>query len=502
MSEREKDGAGPGAVRTGEAAEPAGGPPDATPPAPASTAAPASPDRRRFMKGLAIGGAAAAAAGGGFAYGSYRARGIPHEQIDDFLEIDPDYRAFDQRSQIQTFTLSEKLPQQFRGRVAAWEKAAQARGTNFVFEGSAQSFIEGKVDNDKPGWRQLDYALEKAAWQTSFVQAGFHAFGVPRQGVYAWEQKDLAADRWRFDSPEDAAVKIKSAAKLFGAVRCGIAPRDPRFDYDPLYSATEERTISWEEFYDEAGFVPKSVIVCLVPMDYDAIATAPSVVQSATAAQGYSRMTMVSGQLARFLRELGYRAVGSGNDLGNNVAYAVSAGLGESARAGWLIAPGLGPRVRICKVYTELDVDQLAHDKPRFFNIESFCLHCRRCADACPSQAITHGGKSMGPEYEGADDPDYAWSSNPGAHLFYNDMKKCFEFWVDNGGDCGSCISVCPYNKPDFWHHDFVDSIQTLVPGPVHALMREFDILFGYGHVDDPDRVARFWESGRDMSSG
>ncbi len=481
---------------------PAGGPSAGTAPAPGSEPAPESMDRRRFMKGLALGGAAAAVAGGGLAYGNHRAKGIPQAQVDDILEIADDYKPFDQRNQIQTFTLSQKLPEQFRERVSAWEKAAKARGATFAVKGSAQQFIRGKERDDRPGWRQLDYALERAAWQSSFVQAGFHAFGVPRQGVYAWEQNDLAEKRWQFESPEDAAVKIKTAAKLFGAVRCGIAPRDHRFDYDPLYSATEERLISWDEFYEEAGFVPKSVIVCLVPMDYDAIATAPSVIQSATAAQGYSTMTVVSGQLARFLRELGYRAVGSGNDLGNNVAYAVSAGLGESARAGWLIAPSLGPRVRICKVYTELDVSQVAHDRPRFFNIESFCLHCKRCADACPSQAITHGGKSMKPEYEGADDPDYSWSSNPGAKLFYNDMKKCYEFWVDNGGDCGACVSVCPYNKPEFWHHDFVDATQTLVPGPVHALMREFDILFGYGHVDDSSRVDKFWESGRDMNSG
>lgn len=463
---------------------------------------PDDPSRRTFFKRVAIGGGAAVVAGGAFAYGNYRAKGIPHEKIDDFLPISDDYKPFDQRSKLQTFTLSKQLPEQFPERVAAWEKAAKERGGDLQVKGSAEKFKKGNVQKDKPGWTQLDYALDKAAWQTSFFQAGYHAYGDPRQGVFGWEQKDLAETKWQFESPQDAAVKIKTAAKLFGAVRCGIAPRDHRFDYDPLYSTSEERTISWDEFYEEAGFVPKSVIVCLVSMDYEAMATAPSVIQSATAAQGYSEMTVVAGQLARFLRELGCKAVGSGNDLGNNVAYAVTAGLGECARAGWLIAPSLGPRVRICKVYTELDANQVAYDKPRFFNIESFCLNCKRCADVCPAQAITHGPKTMQPAYEGADDPNYAWSSNPGAHLFYNDMKKCFEFWVDNGGDCGSCISICPYNKPDFWHHDFVDSVQTLFPGPVHAIMREFDILFGYGHVGDVSRTKKFWKLGKHMNSG
>lgn len=32
--------------------------------------------------------------------------------------------------------------------------------------------------------------------------------------------------------------------------------------------------------------------------------------------------------------------------------------------------------------------------------------------------------------------------------------------------------------------------------GSVHAFMREMDIFFGYGKVDDPERVRKFWKMG------
>ncbi len=37
-------------------------------------------------------------------------------------------------------------------------------------------------------------------------------------------------------------------------------------------------------------------------------------------------------------------------------------------------------------------------------------------------------------------------SSNAGALKWYIDGEKCYEYWCDNGTDCSTCISVCPYN--------------------------------------------------------
>lgn len=173
--------------------------------------------------------------------------------------------------------------------------------------------------------------------------------------------------------------------------------------------------------------------------------------------------------------------------------YAAAAGLGEGGRNGQIITPKYGPRVRISKVYT--DFEPVEYDKARTFGIASFCKNCKRCAVDCPSQAITHGDPTWEPAY--SSDPDYIWHASRGVFKFHNDAKKCAKFWIDNDGGCGNCICACPYNKPDFWHHRLVDAQNVIAPGPVHAFMREMDILFGYGKVSDPTRVKKFWKLGK-----
>ena len=85
-------------------------------------------------------------------------------------------------------------------------------------------------------------------------------------------------------------------------------------------------------------------------------------------------MGIKADQMAKFIRGLGYHAVSAGNDLGNSVAYAIMAGLGEGGRNGQLLAPGVGPRVRIAKIYT--DFDFVEYDEPRSWGIEDYCLSC------------------------------------------------------------------------------------------------------------------------------
>ena len=186
----------------------------------------------------------------------------------------------------------------------------------------------------------------------------------------------------------------------------------------------------------------------------------------------------------------------SGNDLGFSVAYAVAAGLGEVSRAGWLITRDLGPRVRICKIYT--DFDFVEYDQPRDFSITNFCVECKNVQMPVLLVPSHKNQNQLIPTYEGADDPEYSWNNHSGVLKWHSDSKKCYEFWVENEGSCSSCIAACPYNKPDFWHHDLVDTSNVVVPGPGHAFMREMDKVFGYGNVNDPELVKKFWKSGRD----
>ncbi|OBQ56809.1 hypothetical protein SP90_01675 [Halodesulfovibrio spirochaetisodalis] len=342
---------------------------------------------------------------------------------------------------------------------------------------------------DIPGYSQLDNALTAASWAVHDVLMPGDSAGITNTGVNSWDlyNKDKNSNAFQFENPQHASIAIKKAAQSFGAINCGIARRDERWDYKEFFSPGRG-SFGWEDF----PFEPKSVIVMAVPMDYHMISTSPAWTSSGTVGDGYSRMAKVATCIAQFMRGLGYNAICAGNSMANSVAYGIMAGLGEGGRNGALIMPKHGPRFRICKVYT--DFEGAEYDKPMTFGVASFCERCKRCADACPSKAIPHDDKpSFMPTY--STNPDETWNNQKGIYKYYSNSKKCLKFWGENGNDCSNCISSCPYNKPDFWHHRLVDVMNTISPGAVHTMMREMDILFGYGKVGDPEKVVKFWST-------
>jgi reductive dehalogenase len=400
--------------------------------------------------------------------------------------IRDDYKQMDQRGVIQGFVHSPKLQERNENWVKSWESAAKKRGKDFKVRDSYKKYSQPEP-RDEIGYSQLEYALARGGWETSINSIPVTV--APNHGFQSWDQSNVNKTKYKFDAKEAASAAIKKAAKIYGSDKTGITVHDTRWDYNPLYDPIDEKDVSWDDF----PFKPKSVIVCLVEMDYEALSTAPTVVSDGTSGQGYSDMVVVAGHLAAFIRHLGYNAVASGNDLGLSVAYAVAAGMGEVSRGGWLITPDLGPKVRICKIYT--DFDFVEYDQPRDYSITNFCIHCKRCADACPTESISFEDEpTFGPTYEGSNDPDYNWNSHPGVLKWHNDSKKCYEFWVENGGSCSSCIAACPYNKPDFWHHDLIDTANVVLPGQAHTIMKEMDKVFGYGNVNDPIKVRNFWK--------
>jgi epoxyqueuosine reductase len=358
-----------------------------------------------------------------------------------------------------------------------------------------RTFERYDVDDSKPGFTRLDWALHHGSWAIEHAATPGSKFGMPNQGWYGWQQKtkkertsfldlDYVYDtKHKFETKQEASAAIKRAARLFGAELIGITHHNKMWDYKNHYIAPAQKAIGWEEF----PFKPKSVIVLGFEMDYESIATAPSYTLEGSIGEGYSRMAITAYQLSVFFKSLGYKAVAAGNDLGLSVPYGIQAGLGEAGRNGMLINYKYGPRIRIAKVYT--DFDFVENDKPMQFGVQEFCKSCKRCADQCPAGAIsTETEPSMTPPKDGE-----RWFNNPGAEKWYVNCKSCFEYWCKGNNSCGSCITSCPYNKPDFWHHRLVDKIGSMMPGPVHDVMREMDIAFGYGNTMDEKAVKQFW---------
>ncbi|MCM1566127.1 MAG: reductive dehalogenase [Dehalobacter sp.] len=389
---------------------------------------------------------------------------------------------------------------------------------------------------DELGWRELEVALDVAAWSVEYKFNGFTAPGsgpggviahypfnpatnesgtepVVIQGMYSWDNSKVVERRgqgrqWKFDSGEEASRIVKKAARFLGADLVGIAPYDDRWTYstwsrpnlkpfklpdgrteffptDPYkFMKGEVETFGqtvfdadWEKY---AGFQPKSVVTMVFEMDYEAYRTAPSILHSAAPGKSYSNMGEVAFKVANFLREIGYYAIPSGNDTGMSIPIAVQAGLGEVGRAGQLITQKYGPRLRIAKVYTDLE---LVPDKPRSFGVREFCRLCMKCADACPSQAISHEKEARVLQPE-----DCGPSENPYTEKWHVDSHRCLSFFAYNGGDCGNCISVCSWNKIDQWQHD-VARIATQIP-LVQDAARKFDEWFGYnGPVNPEERI-------------
>jgi reductive dehalogenase len=447
--------------------------------------------RRNFLK-LGLAGAGVAAAAGVGAYAVYRMEGVPHDEYP--VPIRDDFKPIDQRNTLHTFSgsraLTKKHPERDRVFNELLKKENPQGFKEFDYYESKQNFMLGPY-RDTPGFSQLEKALAIGSFFSARQQLGFGKGGMDStdRGVASWKQEMVARTKYQFNDPKEAALAIRSAARLFGALRCGITKRDRRWDFDPLYDVEHERELSWEKDFP---FEPKTVIVIMVEMDFHAMAAAPALLSDATTGDAYAHAIKIAGQLTMFLRQLGYQAVASMNDLGVNAPYAVAAGLGEGARNGQIITPKQGPRIRTSKVYT--DFDFVEYDKARTFGISSFCRNCKRCADSCPGQAITFEDPTWEPTY--STDPVYLWPATRGILKFHNDAQKCYKFWIDNDGSCANCICSCPYNKPDFWHHRLVDAQNVISPGPVHSIMREMDIIFGYGNVSDPERVRKFWKLG------
>ena len=250
-----------------------------------------------------------------------------------------------------------------------------------------------------------------------------------------------------------------------------IAAVDPGESGKPRY--LEDGTLAIPE-------TMKWVIVLAFEEDFDNIEASPTTLSTAGVLDGYSKMAITGGSLAQFIRGLGYNAIPCGNNTGISVPQAIDAGLGEQGRNGILITPKYGPRVRLAKVITDLP---LATDKPIKFGVEEFCEICGKCADLCPTQAISHGEKTT---------EAINMSNNPGAKKWVIDGEKCYFSWHANGSGCGLCVRVCPFNKPEGWLHDITRILIGAKSGAIDKLLLNLDDASGYG-AEEPK--FKFWDS-------
>ncbi|UCD25648.1 MAG: 4Fe-4S dicluster domain-containing protein [Gemmatimonadota bacterium] len=181
-------------------------------------------------------------------------------------------------------------------------------------------------------------------------------------------------------------------------------------------------------------------IAVTVEMDKNMIDRAPFGPVVMESAQQYLVSGTIAVQLAECIRALGYaaRAHIDGNYRVVCPLVARDAGLGEIGRMGLLMTPDLGPRVRIAVVTTDLPL--VADERYPERSMIDFCVECKKCAEACPGDAIPSGDRE----------------TIDGVKRWQIDQEECYILWSKIGTDCGRCVKVCPYSHPDNLLHSLV----------------------------------------------
>jgi reductive dehalogenase len=304
-----------------------------------------------------------------------------------------------------------------------------------------RQFYKHQLPQGRPGYNREDIGFRNAGW---FLESKF-ARGIYESdfGLYSWEDKiqgmsELPRDL-EFDasSPEYNTKLVKKAAKFYGASLVGICKLDRRWIYTKGFDLVRRK-----EFDIKIPDEYEYVINMAIEMSYEHYKYTPTHIAGAGTGVGYSLMAFTAGLMGQFLRQLGQKAIPTGNDTAMSIPYAIQAGLGELGRNGMLVTRPYGGRVRLCKVFTNLP---LKCDDPIDFGVTEFCEICRKCADNCPGQAINHGERTTEPIN----------ISNAGGTLKWPvDGERCFTFSAKNTVDCGNCIRACPFNKPAGLLHD------------------------------------------------
>jgi reductive dehalogenase len=341
---------------------------------------------------------------------------------------------------------------------------------------------------DKPGFTLIDQALRIGAW--AGVWLDFLDTSKPNPPSESEQIAQILSGSRSvrpflvYRAPDNAkctvadpsilSTIVKKVAALYGADIVGICRLDRRWLYSPIPNSSQPDR--------EARDVPEEcqyAIVLGVEMDYQLVKYYPTYIDVTAPPLGYSRLAFTSKLLSAFITVLGKRAI---NCATNQVALyqplAMQAGLGEIGRNGVVITPRFGPRVRFSTILTDLT---LIPDSPIEFGVTEFCGVCRKCADMCPSHSIPRGERSSEPAGE---------LNNKGTLKWQVNTETCRIYWAKNNRDCGTCISVCPYNKVSTWQHRTVQWLTDHARWADRFFVK-MDNLFGYGK---PRKAVNFWE--------
>ncbi len=264
------------------------------------------------------------------------------------------------------------------------------------------------------------------------------------------------SENQKVSDQDEISSFLKQAIKKMGADDVGITDLNPAY----VYSHVGRGPQPWGS---EIKNNHRYAIMFTLEMEYDKVESAPGLPITHETAVRYFECAMISIEIARYIRSLGYSA--RAHIAGSNyqimlppVAY--DAGLGELGRMGYLISPRFGARIRLGGVTTDLP---LLTDKPVSFGVQDFCEKCLKCAFNCPSSAISKKKKER---VRGVS----KWPLN---------IEKCMLYWRIAGTDCGLCMKTCPYSHPPTLIHNIVRKTISRSAVARRIAIHADDLLYG-----------------------
>ena len=406
----------------------------------------------------------------------------------ELYDIQPYYQRFNQKYNMTRQGLWEETTAELnKSRVANLRKLAQAGHTGYTAQDWA-FYVGARANMMNTGFSINCPNSPGNSWESAFKPTAESSMAVAEQ------MADRYFNKWQ-GSPEAASQLIRKMGRHFGADLVGFCLLDRRWVFSHWFDE-DSRSDYPIKFSDEPGYedygqpsqledgtqvIPKEmqyVVVFLHDMGEDEIAAAPTLSEMAEVMFTYSKIALITVSMAEFIRGLGYNAIPSANCTALNVPLAIDAGLGQMGRHVKLINPLFGSRCRISKVITDLP---LAVDKPIDFGVTEFCSQCKKCAEYCPTGAISFGERS----FESVNE------CNNGGYLQWQvDHKKCYQYWAEVGTNCGICLRVCPFSKGSGKVHDivrwFIKNLKIVDP-----FFTKVDDALGYGKYRSPDNLWR-----------
>lgn len=225
-------------------------------------------------------------------------------------------------------------------------------------------------------------------------------------------QGKIAANRLEATNSKTSTQMIKAKALKLGAGIVGICELR---DWHMVEGTTKKY---------------KYAICIGLPMNRELMLGAPDAKASKEVQRVYSRCSRLSVNMSRYIRSLGWPALGlpvNGSSEYLHIPIAIDAGLGQLGKHGSLICKEYGSNLRLTTVLTDMPLEV---DAVEDIGVDDVCLKCRACSNVCPPAAIANSKQ---------------WVR--GAEKWYVDFDRCAPYFSDTYG-CAICIEICPWSVP------------------------------------------------------